>query len=256
MSDNQQDTVFQEVTLPSATEGVIDQIINAIKSDAINPGEKLPAEPELASKLGVSRNTLREALQTLIEKKILFRERGVGTFVTPQSSVLIKTNLMHAIGTSSLFANQNKRPGQRYFSYRIEKPPKVVAESLQIKESQEVLHISRVRTADGVPLIVSEEYIPTKVPGLNYDISHCKDLENWSIYGFLEDANYKIQTIVTHINAVTANEELVEKLNIEDCTPLLRLEQIHFCNEYNKPILYAINFHNDKILNVMLVRSI
>jgi GntR family transcriptional regulator len=256
MSDNQHDGLFRKVVYPSVTDGVINQIISAIKKDALLPGEQLPGENDLAEQLGVSRNALREALNRLIEKGILFRERGVGTFVTPQSGVLLKTNLTDAVGTSVLIANQKKKPGQTGFFFQFEKPPKSVAEFLQIDETEEVLHISRVRTADAKPVIVSEEYIPGNIPGLDYDLSMVEGLGNWSIYDYLQKANYVIQTVITQFHATSADAEMSKKMNIDENAPLLCMEQIHFCNEYNKPILFAVNFHNDRMINMMLVRSI
>ena len=255
MSDNQHDGLFRKVVYPSVTDGVINQIISAIKKDVLLPGEQLPGEVDLAEQLGVSRNALREALNRLIEKGILFRERGVGTFVTPQSGVLLKTNLTDAVGTSVLISNQKKKPGQTSFSSHFELPSKAIAEFLQINENEEVLHISRVRTADNKPVIVSEEYLPGNIPGLDYDLSMVKNSENWSIYRFLQESKYVIQTVITQFHATSADKEMSEKLKIDLDSPLLCMEQTHFCNEYNKPILFAINFHNDRMINMMLVRS-
>ena len=255
MLDNQQNNFFRKIVYPSVTDEVVNQILNAIRTDIFVPGEKLPSEPNLADQLGVSRNTLREALNTLIEKGYLFRQRGVGTFVTPQSGVMLKANLSDAVGTSTLILNQKKIPGQIDFSYQIETPSKTVAENLQISESVKVIHISRVRTADGIPVIQSEEYLSTEIPGLNYDFSSFKELKNWSIYDYFRKSNYCIQTVITHVHAITADLEMAQKLNVEEHTPLLCLEQTHFSNSYINPMLHCMNYHNDKIINIMLVRS-
>src|SRR5690606_6552049 len=53
-----------------------------IKTGALQPGQKLPTEDELAAQFGVSRMTLRQGLADLIDEGLLYRRRGVGTFVT------------------------------------------------------------------------------------------------------------------------------------------------------------------------------
>jgi GntR family transcriptional regulator len=64
-------------------EQVADDVRTEVESGGIVGGQRLPSEPELASLYGVSRVTVRRALQVLIEERVLTRLRGKGTFVTP-----------------------------------------------------------------------------------------------------------------------------------------------------------------------------
>ena len=61
---------------------VRDELAARIASGRLAPGAKLPAEPELADELGVSRPTLREALRSLEEDGFVTRTRGAGTYAT------------------------------------------------------------------------------------------------------------------------------------------------------------------------------
>jgi len=67
------------------------KIINSIKEDIANgvyqPGEKIPAEPELMQKYGVGRSTIREAIKTLAISGILKVKQGSGTTVTSNYQV-------------------------------------------------------------------------------------------------------------------------------------------------------------------------
>ena len=256
MLDNQQDSqVFKRINYPSITDAVIDQIVNAIRDNEFSSGEQLPSEIELASQLGVSRNTLREALNSLSEQGLIYRRRGVGTFVTAQSEVLLNSNLESISSTTNMILAHKKTPGQLCFTYNFEKPSKVITKNLKIDESDDVMHISRIRTADGVPVVVSDEYLPNNIPGLDYDFLAHATLTNWSIYNYLSTSNYEIHSAFTNIHAVLSDSELAEKLKIDIGSPLICLEQTHFCAAYSKPLLFCVNYHNDKIVNIMLARS-
>ncbi|MGL5440438.1 MAG: FadR/GntR family transcriptional regulator [Filifactoraceae bacterium] len=65
----------------SVVEEIIDQIINGILTNKFLPGEKIPTEQELANAMGVSRNSVREAVKTLISYGILEIKRPEGTYV-------------------------------------------------------------------------------------------------------------------------------------------------------------------------------
>lgn len=66
----------------SVIDSAIDRIRELILSGELAPGDRLPAEPELAALVGVSRNSLREAVRALAQAKVLDVRRGDGTYVT------------------------------------------------------------------------------------------------------------------------------------------------------------------------------
>lgn len=63
-------------------QNIVNSITSLIKSGDINPGDRLPAERQLAQRYGVSRNTIREAIKVLSENGVVISRRGAGTFVT------------------------------------------------------------------------------------------------------------------------------------------------------------------------------
>lgn len=72
---------FKQIQPVSAVDQIIEQVLNVIRSENIQAGDKLPSERELAKTLGVSRPTLREAVVTLATIGVLEIRRGIGTFV-------------------------------------------------------------------------------------------------------------------------------------------------------------------------------
>src|SRR2546427_9422390 len=67
---------------PSVTDDAIDKIRERIVSGAWGPGDRLPKESELAAELGLSRNSLREAVRALSQLRVLEVRQGDGTYVT------------------------------------------------------------------------------------------------------------------------------------------------------------------------------
>lgn len=80
------EAVFQPVRPPTTFEETVERLGTAIRLGVLTPGSRLPSERELASELGISRSTLREALTTLVQSGHLVaqRGRGGGTFVAAE----------------------------------------------------------------------------------------------------------------------------------------------------------------------------
>lgn len=254
-NDKQDVSILSRIPNRSLTEEVFQRVEEAIRTSVFKPGQRLPSEPVLASQLGVSRNTLREAINILVDKGVLYRARGIGTFVSKQSEFMLQTNLERVVGTSQLIRNKGHIPGQRGFKLTTENPTEIIAEKLQIDPTQRVLHISRIRTADGIPVILSEEYISLELledTTLPYEAENC---DNWSIYEYLAQAGYPIDMAGTRIKSLVADRRLARLLEIKEGRSLLSLEQIHFSNNYPKPVLYCINYHNDAIIDIEVIRK-
>lgn len=257
MSNNQQpkNTLLDAVITNTKTSVVIERILTAVQEGSFQPGKQIPSEPKLANQLSVSRNTVREAINSLVHNGILYRERGIGTFITAQSPKLLVTNLASALGTTQILKGQNKTPGQKNFSWTEEAPNENILEYLELQPGDLVMHISRLRTAGGIPFIQSDEYIPIGIPNMKYDFSHVEDKENWSMYAYLSKFGYEVNSVVTHVHAVSANKIIAKGLEIQENVAILKLDQTHYSNKSLKPILHSINYHNDNVIDMRIVRA-
>lgn len=87
---------FASVRPRRAVDEIIDQIRGRIQSNDLEPGEKLPSERELAAQLGVSRNTLREAIRMLEFSGLITLKKGTtgGAFLTDSNSIAVSQNLL------------------------------------------------------------------------------------------------------------------------------------------------------------------
>jgi len=128
----------------------------AIDSGELVSGEFLENEVAMAARLGISRQTTRQALQELVDRGQLVRRRGVGTQVAP-------SRIRRPVKLSSLFddlAASGRRPSTTVLSYKVDPAADDVAASLGLDPGTVVAHIERLRRADDEPLAIMTNYVP------------------------------------------------------------------------------------------------
>jgi GntR family transcriptional regulator len=142
-------------------------------------GQVIPPEHELADLYGVSRLTVRRALDELVRQHWLVRKQGVGTFVAAPRVVSIApgkfsfTEEMRAIG---------RKPASRLLHNRIVAADAGIAAHLKLDAGQPVFEIKRVRLADDIPILLENSYLSqARFPALENEPS----LETGSLYKFL-----------------------------------------------------------------------
>ncbi|MBX3116682.1 MAG: GntR family transcriptional regulator [Cryobacterium sp.] len=226
--------------------------LRELVADVLQPGEQLPAEPELALRLGVSRATLRVAMTELIADRLIVRHRGVGTFVadTPQR---LAHGLDRLVGTGETIRQRGRIPGATNLEVRHTViAPKLAADS-PLEAGTEVLHISRVRTADGTPVMQAEEWVPTAVlpqPDALDDFS-----ESDSLYERLRAAGVSIRVAITRFEPVVPGPAVRRQLGTASGRALLLLETEHFSDEdAENLVLFTQNIYDPAQLSLHVVR--
>ncbi len=131
-------------------------IESAIADGTLAPGERLENEMSLTARLGLSRPTARQAIQELVRKGLLVRKRGVGTQVVPRSFSREErlTSLQDDLVTAG------RTPGTQLLAYHwvdLGNAPQELA-----SEDERVLRIRRLRSADGHPLAILTNYLPSR----------------------------------------------------------------------------------------------
>lgn len=199
-------------------EDVRRRIIGMVERGTLQPGEKLGAERELATRLGVSRSTLRQALASLEEVGIIRRVpgRGGGTFI---ASAKVERDLSRIVGVPMLLRDQGFTAGSRVVSVGVALAGPDAAEALGIAEDDFVVDLVRIRLADGAPISLEHAVFPAElVPGLPE-----RDLAG-SLYELL-DREYGIrpEEAVEHIEVTTAGALEASILGIASGSPLVSI---------------------------------
>src|SRR5215813_8212229 len=119
-------------------------------------GDQLPTEDNLIARFGVSRITVRRAIQNLVSRGLVEIRRGKGTFVAAPKPTQELTELsgfvedMHALG---------RKPTARVLGKEIVTADTTVASQLALTKGERVVRIRRVRMADGIPLSFDETFL-------------------------------------------------------------------------------------------------
>jgi GntR family transcriptional regulator len=234
----------------SRTATVREELARRIETGAWRPTDQLPAEPDLAASMGVSRATLRDALRSLEEDGFVTRIRGAGTFVTFRPR--LKNNLDVNFGVTDLIRSMGMRPGAEDLStYRRRTSPEESA-GLAVPAETEVVCLERVRTADGRPVVFSVDVIPASL--LEGHPRALDRLGQGSIYSLLEEElGLAVRQGVASIRPQNADRALAEKLGVPEGTLMLYLLQVDYDNQ-GRAILLSHEHHLADAFEITVVR--
>jgi GntR family transcriptional regulator len=184
---------------------------------------KVPAEIELADRLDLSRGTVKRSIEELVDRGILFRRRGLGTFVAQR-------RLPRALKLTSLWEDltrAGRRMGTQVLACRVAKPEAEVAEKLEIAKYDDIIYIERLRLADDRPFALLKNWhpIPLCQPLLNVDLT------KRSLYEALrQECGVTLQVARETIQARLPTVAEARQLLIAPGEPVLRVRRQTFAD--------------------------
>jgi GntR family transcriptional regulator len=205
-----------------------------IDSPQYQNGKLLPKEIELAKRLGISRNTIRQATNKLEHENLLVRKKGVGTRAVKNS---VSTKLNNWLS----FGEEMQSRGVEFINYDIqvtwvEAEPEV-AEILQINEGKNVLKLERLRGMDKGPFVYCISYFHPRI-GLSGKEDFTRHL-----YEILEQDHATIVAVSREkISAILASPEIAKKLDIKKGEPVLHRKRTVY-DPGDRPIEYNIGYY-------------
>jgi len=177
---------------------VATRIESAILSGSLPAGARLENEIALSQRLGLSRPTIRRAIQDVVDKGLLVRRRGVGTQV-------VHGQLSRKVELTSLYedlARSNKQPSTRLLTHQVVGADEKMAEILDVPLDSPVLHLRRLRYAADVPIGLLENFLPEPFTSIS-----AAELEASGLYQILRARNVTIRVAHQRIGARTATTE-------------------------------------------------
>ncbi|MBA4123114.1 MAG: GntR family transcriptional regulator [Acidobacteria bacterium] len=201
-----------------------------IQTTELKAGENFPSERELAELYGVSRMTVRQAVQRLRQDGLIYYERGVGTFVTNPKIDVHTRNLS---GFSEEMLSLGLMPSSRALRLKREIADEQVKQDLHLEtEGVEVFHLERLRLADDEPMAFEVTFLPAELcPKLDK-----ADLTKNSLYQILvQNYNLQMHHAAESLEAAAATPFAAKQLGIKTDTPVLVVHRVVF-SESNQPI--------------------
>ncbi len=210
-----------------------------ITNNQMKAGDQLPSEVELSKLLGISRLTLREAINALKHEGLIYSVQGKGTFIACDMDQISDT-LNNNFGVTEMIEASGYKPGVSYFEKKLIKGDKNITKKLGVDEGTDLLMCKRVRTADGIPVVLSEDYLS---PRLTTEFLSITD-ENISLYRVVEETcGMKMGLSLSEIEPVVSNKVLAELLEMKKGMPLLFIKNT-INDSYGSPLIFAEEYLN------------
>jgi len=237
----------------SAAQQVVQIFIDRIRSGEYGPEMRLPSEDALGAELGVSRTTVRSALDALAAQHFVVRRHGVGTFVSNLSH--IPNPLNQAVMFQDLIRSNGFEPGIRWLSTTVTQPDCDLAKSLQTSPTEPVLEVRKVFTADGAPVIFCTNFIPSWVLGesLLRDVLANPEIEE-PLFSFLETrCGHKIDYFVATVWPELAGEAGFDELATDPKMPALVIDEVGY-DRQERPVVRSIHHYPGRRMNFVFFR--
>lgn len=202
-----------------------------VTSGELAGGMQLPAERDLSEQYGISRMTVRQAVQYLVRENVLVVKHGLGTFVAEPK---LSYDPLHLMSFTDDMLQHGAQASSRVLEQVVVTPPAAISERLQMGASDTATKLVRLRLSDTTPLRLETVYVPTLVfPELVHE-----DLMTQSLYRLLFNRhNVQLNGSQQMLEAVPANEYETTLFGIEPCTSMILLEGVTY-DLHDRPVEY------------------
>jgi GntR family transcriptional regulator len=186
------------------------------------PGGRLPSEPELIHRHGVSRITVRQALDELKAEGLVVRRHGKGTYVAERR---IEQDLVRLTDFVEDMELAGLKPHSRVLAFVREQASPTVAEALKVPVGAEIVRVDRLRLADERPVAYDTTWLPLRFGAL----LPAADLAHQTIYHILETRyGIPVEAGTFYITAAAASARQAALLEVATGAALLVIQRISY----------------------------
>jgi GntR family transcriptional regulator len=224
------------------------KIIEDIENQIYKPDDMIPSQMEFVKKYGVSRVTVRQAINELIQSGVLYTQKGKGTFVQKFPIHYRGFNRLH--GFSENVEKTGHSPFTKVLGINFIQADKKLSEYLKVEIGHPVVYVKRVRTARGVPLTLENSYLNQERVNR---IDFFKQFgDNRSLYQLLRDeAGVRFDYAQENINAVLASPEVARDLGVDVNDPILFIRRVTY-ESGDIPVEYCENYMRSDVHGIVI----
>jgi GntR family transcriptional regulator len=198
-----------------------------IASGQLKPGDMLAPEIALSEELGVSRLTLRQALNNLTNDGLLIRKRAKGTFIAPQRN-MITFQRDQLLGVTDVVGEMGFTVHSRVLEQTLIPAAGTLMRELRLSSSEQVILIRRLRSAGNEPIVIETTCHPYQLFPELLDM----DLNDRSIYAILEEMyEARPHEALDSFVASVASKEEARLLEIEEGAPVMRFQRTGYSRD-------------------------
>lgn len=215
-------------------EKIENDIKNRILSGELKPLQQIEGENTLKEMYKVSRMTVRQALNNLVNSGYLYRHKGKGTFVC---NTKIEKQLRGLIGFTQTMNLYNKTVRNEIIKFSLINPPEQVAVNLMLEDDDKVFEVHRLRYGNEEPILYEKLYISYK----QFKNISVQDFEN-SFYSYLAEKNMKIGFGSQKIDSIKCPKDLIPYFKCDGNEPFLCVKFIGYLDD-GRPVEYTESFY-------------
>lgn len=198
---------------------LIDMIENNLEEN-----EQILSEREICEIYNVSRTTVRQAMDELEKEGYIYKLHGKGTFVSPKR---VNQDLISFYSFTEEMKKLDKIPSSEVTGFEIVQADEKIASIFKINIEDLLYKISRIRKADGLPMMYETTYLPfSRFKGLTKD-----QLEDNPMYDILKKSfNARITSAEEYFMPILTNKLESVYLDIKEGSPSLKIERLTYEN--------------------------
>jgi DNA-binding GntR family transcriptional regulator len=212
---------------------VAEQIDHAIQEGQLRPGDRIANEVALADQLGLSRPTVRQAIQTLVDKGLLVRKRGVGTQV-------VNAPIRRRVELTSLYDDLTRsglRPTTSVLGLELVPADEAAGQRLNLPGGHRVWRLQRLRSVKDEPLALMCNLVPEAVTNLDG-----VDLEGTGLYEHFRSQAINLRVAHQVIGARTVDAREAKLLGVRKGDPVLTMERTSY-DDKGRAVEYGMHLY-------------
>lgn len=210
---------------------IAEEIRSAIRSGKYPPSSLIPSESLLIEQYKVGRVTIRQALDVLVNEKLVTRKQGLGTFVSTDAYIdRIDQELCDLKTITEVLLAKGVQPRIKVVSFKVMLPPERVRLELNLPQREEVVGINRLYLIRRSPLCLVRIYLPLKFKDILEPLKQTIPLTE-TTYTIFERAGVKLHEARHVIKSISANQDTAKWLKVQAGTPILSLERTTYLKD-------------------------